>query len=36
MQQTVDRLRQLTLEAVVATFQQAANDVISRSLAPQD
>jgi DNA-binding transcriptional MerR regulator len=33
MQQTVDRLRQLTLEAVVATFQQAANDVISRSLA---
>lgn len=36
MQQTVDRLRQLTLEAVVATFQQAANDVISRSLAPPD
>ena len=33
MQQTVDRLRQLTLEAVVATFQRAANDVISRSLA---
>ena len=36
MQQTVDRLRQLTLEAVVATFQQAANDVISRSLADRD
>ena len=36
MQQTVDRLRQLTLEAVVATFQQAANDVISRSLRQPD
>jgi len=36
MQQTVDRLRQLTLEAVVATFQQAANDVISRSLREAD
>jgi DNA-binding transcriptional MerR regulator len=35
MQETVDRLRQLTLEAVVATFQQAANDVISRSFADQ-
>jgi DNA-binding transcriptional MerR regulator len=36
MQETVDRLRQLTLEAVVATFQRAANDVISRSLREAD
>lgn len=33
LEQTVSRLRQLTLEAVVAGFQRAANEVISRSLA---
>lgn len=32
-EQTMSRLRQLTLEAVVAGFQRAANDVITRSLA---
>jgi DNA-binding transcriptional MerR regulator len=32
-EQTVSRLRQLTLEAVVAGFQQAANQVITRSLS---
>jgi hypothetical protein len=29
----MSRLRQLTLEAVVAGFQRAANEVITRSLA---
>ncbi|SDS38877.1 DNA-binding transcriptional regulator, MerR family [Nocardioides scoriae] len=32
-EQTMARLRQLTLEAVVAGFQRAANDVITRSLS---
>lgn len=32
MEQTVSRLRQLTLEAVVTGFQRAANAVITRSL----
>ena len=32
-EQTVARLRQLTLEAVVSGFQRAANQVISRSLS---
>jgi DNA-binding transcriptional MerR regulator len=32
-EQTVSRLRQLTLEAVVAGFQRAANQVITRSLS---
>jgi DNA-binding transcriptional MerR regulator len=32
-EQTVSRLRQLTLEAVVSGFQRAANQVISRSLS---
>ncbi len=32
-EQTMSRLRQLTLEAVVTGFQRAANEVISRSLA---
>ncbi|WP_445257266.1 MerR family transcriptional regulator [Nocardioides aurantiacus] len=32
-EQTMSRLRQLTLEAVVAGFQRAANDVITRSLS---
>jgi len=32
-EQTMSRLRQLTLEAVVAGFQRAANQVISRSLS---
>jgi DNA-binding transcriptional MerR regulator len=32
-EQTVSRLRHLTLEAVVAGFQRAANQVISRSLS---
>jgi DNA-binding transcriptional MerR regulator len=32
-EQTMSRLRQLTLEAVVAGFQRAANEVISRSLS---
>jgi DNA-binding transcriptional MerR regulator len=32
LEQTLPRLRQLTLEAVVAGFQQAANAVITRSL----
>ena len=31
-EQTIARLRQLTLEAVVAGFKQAANQVINRSL----
>lgn len=35
-EQTMSRLRQLTLEAVVAGFQRAANDVITRSLAGAD
>ena len=34
-EQTVSRLRQLTLEAVVSGFQQAANQVISRSLSAE-
>ncbi len=33
LEQTMARLRQLTLEAVVTGFQRAANDVITRSLA---
>ncbi|MBB6628839.1 MerR family transcriptional regulator [Nocardioides sp. KIGAM211] len=33
LERTVGRLRQLTLEAVVAGFQRAANAVITRSLA---
>ncbi|WP_309650323.1 MerR family transcriptional regulator [Nocardioides sp.] len=33
LEQTLPRLRQLTLEAVVAGFQRAANQVITRSLA---
>lgn len=33
LEQTVAKLRQLTLEAVVTGFQRAANDVITRSLA---
>ncbi|MEJ7832661.1 MAG: MerR family transcriptional regulator [Nocardioides sp.] len=33
LEQTMSKLRQLTLEAVVAGFQRAANDVITRSLA---
>jgi DNA-binding transcriptional MerR regulator len=33
LQRTLPRLRRLTLEAVVAGFQQAANAVITRSLA---
>jgi DNA-binding transcriptional MerR regulator len=33
LRQTLPRLRQLTLEAVVAGFQRAANAVITRSLA---
>jgi hypothetical protein len=32
-EQTMSRLRQLTLEAVVSGFQRAANQVISRSLS---
>ena len=32
LEHTVSRLRQLTLEAVVAGFQRAANAVITRSL----
>lgn len=32
-EQTMDRLRQLTLEAVVSGFQRAANQVITRSLS---
>jgi DNA-binding transcriptional MerR regulator len=32
-EQTVSQLRQLTLEAVVAGFQRAANEVITRSLS---
>ena len=32
-EQTMSRLRQLTLEAVVAGFQRAANEVITRSLS---
>ena len=32
-EQTMSRLRQLTLEAVVAGFQRAANQVITRSLS---
>jgi hypothetical protein len=32
-EQTMARLRQLTLEAVVSGFQRAANQVISRSLS---
>lgn len=35
-EQTVSRLRQLTLAAVVAGFQRAANEVIIRSLARSD
>jgi DNA-binding transcriptional MerR regulator len=34
-EQTVSRLRQLTLEAVVAGFQRAANQVITRSLSEE-
>jgi len=34
-EQTMSRLRQLTLEAVVSGFQRAANQVISRSLSRQ-
>ncbi|MBF4162776.1 MerR family transcriptional regulator [Nocardioides acrostichi] len=33
LQRTLPQLRRLTLEAVVASFQRAANDVITRSLA---
>ncbi len=33
LEQTISRLRQLTLEAVVSGFQRAANDVIARSLS---
>lgn len=33
LERTVSRLRQLTLEAVVAGFQRAANQVITRSLS---
>ncbi len=33
LEQTVARLRQLTLESVVSGFQRAANDVIARSLS---
>ena len=33
LEQILPRLRQLTLEAVVAGFQRAANAVITRSLA---
>lgn len=36
LERTLPRLRQLTLEAVVAGFQQAANAVIRRSLARAD
>jgi len=32
-EQTMERLRQLTLEAVVSGFQRAANQVITRSLS---
>ena len=35
-EQTMSRLRQLTLEAVVAGFQRAANQVITRSLSDSD
>lgn len=35
-QETVSRLRQLTLDAVVAGFQRAANQVIFRSLSGSD
>jgi DNA-binding transcriptional MerR regulator len=35
-EQTMSRLRQLTLEAVVAGFQRAANQVITRSLSQSD
>lgn len=35
-EQTVSRLRRLTLGAVVAGFQRAANEVITRSLARSD
>jgi hypothetical protein len=35
-QQTFARLRQLTLEGVVAGFQRAANQVITRSLTKDD
>ncbi len=33
LEQTIARLRQLTLESVVSGFQRAANDVIARSLS---
>lgn len=33
LERSYDRLRQLTLEAVVSGFQRAANDVITRALA---
>lgn len=36
LEQTLPRLRQLTLESVVAGFQRAANAVITRSLARGD
>ena len=35
-EQTMSRLRQLTLEAVVAGFQRAANQVITRSLSESE
>ncbi len=35
-EQKMSRLRQLTLEAVVAGFQRAANQVITRSLSSSD
>lgn len=36
LEQTMSRLRQLTLEAVVAGFQRAANQVITRSLSESE
>ena len=36
LEQTLSRLRQLTLEAVVRGFQRAADQVITRSLVPED
>lgn len=36
LEQTVARLRQLTLEAVVTGFQRAANEFITHSLMRED
>lgn len=36
LEETLPRLRELTLDAIVASFQQAVNGVISRSLRGED